>query len=67
MSRYSPKNKEEALCYQLEDDVKVLLTLSQMDNKTSFQQHIKIMQSFLFNYQVECAREETYNEQNYRH
>lgn len=37
MSKQAPKNREEAFCYQLEDDVKLLFSLSQLiHRKDSF-------------------------------
>ena len=45
MSRFNPLNREQAFAYQLEDDVKLLHSLSLVDNtehKESFKKHIEI-------------------------
>ena len=53
MSRFNPLNREQAFAYQLEDDVKLLHSLSLVDNtehKESFKKHIQAIQLKLETY-----------------
>lgn len=37
--KHEPKNKQEAYCFQLFDDIKVLRTLAILQDKNSFNNH----------------------------
>jgi hypothetical protein len=58
MSKYNPKNKEEALCHQLEHDLKVCFSMSQFihhkddyEKKKEFQKALDIVKMRIATYE----------------
>jgi hypothetical protein len=41
--KYSPRNKQEAYCFQLYDDVRVLRQLALLQDKKAFNEHVNTM------------------------
>lgn len=41
MSKEEPRNKQDAYCYQLEDDVRVLRSLAHAGNETAYNCHVE--------------------------
>lgn len=50
MSKYEPKNREEAFVHQFEDDVRVLKCLSQLDDLQAFEKGLEVLETHIASY-----------------
>jgi len=44
MSKHEPRNREEAFAYQLQDDVKLLVSLGALNDKMSYELHLQTIE-----------------------
>lgn len=51
MSKFEPKNIEEALYWQLKDTVETLNALSRLESKTGFQNQLNSIKAFIKYYE----------------
>lgn len=50
MSKLEPKNREEAFVYQLEDDIKLLYSLSMINDVVSYENQLKVIETRISTY-----------------
>mgnify|MGYP006316393667 CR=1 FL=1 len=50
MSRFDPKNREEAYVYQFEDDVSILRSMCALGNKEGFEQRLELLRAHIVAY-----------------
>lgn len=50
MSKYEPKNREEAFAYQIEDDIKLLHSLSMLNDTASYEKQLQTIEQRIASY-----------------
>ena len=50
MSKLEPRNREEAFGYQMQDDVKLLISLGALNDKASYRKQLKVLEMRIATY-----------------